>query len=516
MQRLQHMVRSTAIVVVFFGLSKLTGFVKLILMTDQFGLSTDADALTAAIQLPDLFMQMVSGGALAAALIPVYSDYVTNRPKSEQRDLGSTVVTLVALVLGSVFLVVLAFAPWIARVILVPHFSAEAQILVAQLMRIVVFSALIVGVSAVLSAMLHTHQHFILPALADVVIDLGQIVGILLLAERYGVFGVAWGGVIGSCCHLLVQLPAVIRKGIEIRPKLALQLQGVREVLRLMGPRLVTIGGAQLSDIIVIRSASQLPEGSVSGYYYALLLIGIPVSLFGWAIGTVIFPTMAEQFNQRDHDGLRQTATNGFLALSSLMFPAAVGLVALGRTGIQFIFERGEFDASSTALMYSIVIILSLRILSDSGLVVFERIFYARHNTRTVMWFSLVWFTTYVVSAVILIPTIGVLGLALAHSASFLILTSSMYIYLQRKERFFNQRQLSAGMGRTVLACLVMIVPIQLIAQLGLPAIMYVAIAIPVGGIVYLLLFGLLSRKQIALWRDAYNQMRLEQQPTAT
>ncbi len=510
MQRLRHMVQSTAIVVFFFGISKITGFGKLILMTDRFGLSSDADALTAAIQVPDLFMQMVSGGALAAALIPVYSSYVRHKSKQEQRDLGSTVVTLVALVLGVVCIFVGLFAPWIASDVLVPHFSAESQQLVASLMRIVVLSMLIVGVSAVLSAMLHTHQHFVLPALADVVIDVGQILGILLFAERYGVFGVAWGGVIGALMHLFVQLPAVVRYGIKIRPKLALQLKGVREVLRLMGPRIVTIGGAQLSDIIIIRSASQLPEGSVSGYYYALLLIGIPVSLFGWAVGTVIFPTMAEQFNASDEKGLRSTATNGFLTLAALMFPAAVGLVALGQTGIQFIFERGEFDSSSTALMYSIVAVLSLRILSDTGLVVFERVFYARHNTKTVMWFSLLWFGLYVGSGLILIPSVGVIGLALSHSLSFVVSTLGMYIWLQRDGRFFDQSQMLSGLARTAFACLLMIFPIQAVQRLELSPIAYVAVAIPVAALFYLIVYAAISRRQVEMLLATARGMRAE------
>ena len=501
MQPRKKMLRSTVIVLIFLGLSKLTGFGKLILMTEQFGLSNEADALAAAIQVPDLFMKMVSGGALAAALIPVYSNYLNKSQKDEQNELASTVVTLVALILGVICVLIGIFAPWITRAILVPHFSAENQHLVAQLMRIVIFSILIVGVNAVISALLYTHQHFILPAVADVVIDLGQIAGLILLAPRYGVFGVAWGGVIGAVLQFFVQLPALYWLGIVIRPKINLHLQGVREVLRLMGPRLVTIGGTQLSDIIVIRSASQLPEGSVSAYYYALLLIGIPVSLFGWAIGTVIFPTMAEQFNRDDQTTLRKTATSGILILSGLMFPAAAGLVALGRQGIQFIFERGSFDSSATATMYTIVVILSVRILADSGLVIIERVFYAKHDTKTVMWFSLLWFFLYIVAALILIPTIGVVGLALAHSGSFLITTGAMYYWLQRGAAFFDQSLLSSGLLRIVVACLLLTIPIIILQRMGLSPSLYVVSAIPLGVLSYLLFFVLFFHKQFPYWR---------------
>ena len=508
MERTQHMIRSTAIVVFLFGISKLTGFGKLILMTEQFGLSSDADALQAAIQLPDLFMQMVSGGALGAAFIPVYSSYLGKESAEKQNALASTILTLVVVILVALCGVVAIFAPWVARVVLVPDFSAENQLLVAQLMRIVIFSMILVGASGVISAVLNTHQHFVLPALADVVIDVGQIIGILLLAPRYGIFGVAWGGVLGAVMRLTVQLPEIWRRSIRFRPKLALQLAGVREVLTLMGPRLVTIGGAQVSDIIIIRAASGLPEGSVSGFYYALLLTGIPVSLFGWAVGTVIFPTMSEQFNQGDSDGFRRTATNGLLALALLMFPAAAGLIALGRPAIRFIFERGAFDASSTSLMYAIVAILAVRIISDVGLIVCERIFYARHNTRSVMWFSLFWLVMYISAALTLIPRIGVLGLAIAHSVSFLISTLAMYLWLRREDGLFDERALAAGIVRILAACVVMGIPIYFLQQIELSSAAYVAVAIVAGGLTYAVAFGIFGRKLILEWLGMWRDMR--------
>ena len=506
-KRTKHLIRNSTIVIAIFVLEKFGGFGRLFLITGQFGASSDADAFTAASQLPELMFAMLAGGALGAALIPVYSEYLTNHSKREQEQLAHTVMTLIIMVSGVVSLLGILSAPWLVRVVLAPDFSAELQLLTTKLMRISLTSYLILGVGGTLSSMLNAHQHFILPAVAILMMDLGGIFGLAVLAPRMGIEGASWGLVVGAVMTVLVQLPAAWHYGLTFRPKLALHLKGIREIIRLMLPRMVTLGLGQMSDLFVIRVGSRLPEGDLALFFFGILLISLPTSLFAWAVGGVILPTMAEQFHEGDKQKFKQTVTSATRVLWFLLLPSAIGLIALGRPGIAFLFERGEFDPAATNTLYLIVIVLALRILSEAFLTSLERLFYARHDTRTVMWGFVVWFIVYVGLTYLLVPSIGVLGLATANSIAFVLLTSGLYWTQARRYQDVNWQQLIITLRRTLPAVVGMLLAIHGIRLLGLIDTTFVLLAVAAGGVVYVMLYLLFGgREYVPLLADVWRE----------
>ncbi len=486
MNRQQHLVRSSLIVIFFYAISKVTGFGRLILVTQFFGTSGAADALAAAVQLPEMLMLMISGGALGAALIPIYSQFVVLEQEVARRRLAGTIVTAVTLVLVVCCGLVAIFSPWLVTHLIVPSFSAESQQLTAQLMRYMMVALAIVGVSVAISSLLNAHQHFALPALATVVIDLGYIAGLYWLTPTLSVLGVAYGAILGACLHLLVQLPAVMRHRLHIRAQLHWRDASVWRVGRLMLPRVVTMGLVQSADLFILNIASSLPEGSVSIYYYALLLAILPSSLVAWAIGNVILPTMAEQFNANDADGLRQTALRALHSLFVLLIPAVIGLIALGEPAVAFLFERGEFGEAATRLLYSLIVILGIRTISEGGLTVFERIFFAQHDTRTVMIGYLLWFIVYIGGARLFAPSLGVRGLAVASSLSMLLLTGFLW---WRCRLFLGRLNFGRMLAPILSASLMMVFVIRAVQQMQLTSLIYVLVAIALGGFTYLLVF---------------------------
>ena len=242
MNRARHLLRSSVFVILFLGLGKVTGLIRLRLVAATFGTSPDYDAFTAANQLPELFFVLIAGGSLAAAFIPVYSNYLNNESRKTAVSLGNTILTLVILLLGVVSAVGALIAPWLTRVLLVPDFTPELQQLTADIMRVILIQTTIFGISGVLSSMLNAHQHFALPALAPLALDIGYVVGLYLFVPQLGIVGLAWGTVVGGVLHILIQVPALIQFRIGYRPALAWQLSGVGEIVRLMGPRIVTLG----------------------------------------------------------------------------------------------------------------------------------------------------------------------------------------------------------------------------------------------------------------------------------
>lgn len=514
MNRAQHLLKSSVIVIFLFGFGKVVGFGRLLLVANRFGTSSDYDAFTAANQLPEVFFTLIAGGALAAAFIPVYSQYLSNETQQRAARLANSILTLVLLILGSVCLVAAAFAPWISSVLLVPDFTPEQQQLTAAIMRIILIQTTLFGVSGVLSSMLNAHQHFALPALAPVALDIGYLIGLLLLAPQLGILGLAWGTVFGGVLHILIQAPALFKYRLRLRPALDVRLAGVREIIRLMGPRLVSLGVIQIADLYIIRLTSALPEGSTSGYFYGYAFMQFPETLLGTAIAIVVFPTMAELFNAGDMEGLKRTAVAALRIIWFLTIPAAALMVLLGRPALSLLF-----DETATAIVFAVLLVFSVRIVSEATNEIVARLFYARHNTRTPMFAYLGWLAVNVIFAYLLTDRWGVVGLALASTIAFTVLASTLYLLNRRELHGLGERELARTAGRALIAAagmaaailaLTKVLPVTAVAEslaafstpvLLMGQLFYLALLAGMGTGVYLVLDYLLGGREIPALR---------------
>jgi len=504
MHRARHLLRSSVIVIALFSLGKLLGLIRAPLVARAFGAGAEYDAFTAANQLPELLFAVIAGGSLAAAFIPVYSQYLTQEGRSAGSRLANTILTLVLLVLGTVSAVGILLAPWLTQHLLVPDFSPEQQALTAQIMRVVLIQTTIFGFSGVLSSILNAHQHFALPALAPLTLDLGYFIGLFLFVPSLGIIGLAWGTVVGALLHVAVQLPALIRYRIRYRPALEVRLAGVAEVARLMGPRIVTLGVIQFADLFIIRFASGLPTGATSSYFYGYQLMQVAQTLFGTAIALVVFPTLAELYNARDLEGLRTTAGRTLGIIWTLTLPAMAATVLLGRPLITLLLQRGEFDAQATQLVYAVLVAFSVRIVSESTLEIVARLFYARHNTATPMRAYVAWLVITVVLSYVLVRPLGVTGLALATTISFTLLAALLFELNRRALGGLGGRLLARSFLRAAVASAVMAAVILLIGRVITASLPFLALSAAAGVLVYALTLHLLGGRELReLWQLA-------------
>lgn len=496
MNRVRHLFNSAIIVMFFFGLSKVTGLVRARLVGQAFGTGGDYDAFTAANQLPELFFTLIAGGALAAAFIPVYSKYLTDDKAREGLDLTRTILTLVIIVLGAIAAVCALFAPQIAA-ILTPDFPPEQQQLTGELMRIIFIQTMLFGVSGVLSSYLNAHQHFALPALASVMLDVGYVVGLWLFVPQMGIHGLAWGTVIGGLLHILVQVPALIKYHFSYRPAFKLKMPGVREIIILMGPRIVTLGVIQFADLFIIRLASGLPEGSTSAYFYAWTLMQLPETLFGTAIALVVFPTMSELYNVGNIDGLKRISMVALRIIWLLTIPAAAGVVLLGQPAIVLLLEGGAFTSESTTLVYGVLIFFSVRIVSEATLEIVARMFYARHNTSTPMFAYIGWLVVQVGAAYLLVDSLGVGGLALASTLAFTFLATVLFILNWRELGDLGGRGLAKTGGRALVGTAGLTLVILGLQQVVSSVFVFLLLGLLLGGATYLLIIYLLGAREL-------------------
>jgi putative peptidoglycan lipid II flippase len=264
-------------------------------------------------------------------------------------------------------------------------------------------------------------------------------------------------------------------------------MSGVREVIRLMGPRIVTLGSVQIADLFIIRLTSGLALGSTSGYFYAYYLMQLPETLLGTSIAIVVFPTMAELYNSGDIEGLKRLSMTALRIIWMLTIPAAVGLILLGQEAIALFLQYGAFTAASTQLVYGTLVFFSLRIVSEASLEILARLFYAQHNTKTPMFVALGWLATNTVLAYMFVDRLGIAGLALASTIAFTLQSLLLFLLNRSRLGYLYERELLATLFRALLGAAGMAVIILLIGRVVDNTLVFLFLAGAAGLGVYLL-----------------------------
>ncbi len=428
---MSRLARSALIVVIFFGLEKGLGFIRQIAIARQFGLSPELDAFNAANNIPDLIFALISGGALAMALIPVLSETIQKHSRAESWELFSRVTNLVFLVTaGLSILVALLAEPLVGwRLGIAPGFSTPQQALVADLMRLNLFATLLLSLGGLVIAGLQANQHFLLPALAPSMYDLGTLFGVFILSPEQGyqigpltlpafgmgIHGLVYGTILGSALFLLIQVPGLLHFGFRWKPILGLRHPAVQQVLAMLGPRVVHMFFIQTTFLGQDNIASRLNAGSISALVYGWLFMQVPETLIGTALGTVLLPTISEQVARQDLQKFQTTLNHIIRLILALTIPSAilVGLVLPPVVGIL------GFDAEGTNLVVWTARAYLLGLVGHSLLEVAARSFYARQLPRTPMLSAGLNAAVFLGLAAVLAPSLGAPGIALANSIAF-------------------------------------------------------------------------------------------------
>jgi putative peptidoglycan lipid II flippase len=457
--RLPHIVRNVLVVAVSFGLAAAAGLVRNMVIAAQFGIGADLDAYYAAFKLPDLLFTIVAGGALATAFIPVFADFLTDGDRAGAWRLSSAITNIVFIVVTASAVLAALLAPWLVGTVIAPGFSPDEQAETVTVMRIVLVSTVIFGVSAVQGSALNGFKHFVLPALGAALYPVGITLGALLLAPTMGIAGLAVGAVIGSAFHLLVKVPGLLYYGFRWWP--VLDLRGlhslpVRRVFILMGPRILDLFVFQFSLVITTNLASRLGAGSVSALEWGWDAMQLPETIIGTAFGLVAFPTMAELAARGELGRLRSTLAETLRSVVALTVPAAVGLILLGQPLLSFLYQRGQFDAAAVDAVYATLRFFALGLVGHATLELAARAFFAQQDTVTPLIIAAITAVLSIALGIVLMGPLGPGGLALGNSIAITVEVLLLMAILRKRWGGVEGGQILRSLGRVLLASAVM------------------------------------------------------------
>ncbi|MEA4906124.1 MAG: murein biosynthesis integral membrane protein MurJ [Anaerolineaceae bacterium] len=462
---MSRLTRISILLAVCFALDKGLAILRQVVIARQFGLSSELDAFNVANNIPDLLFALISGGALAIAFIPVLSEVLTLEGRQAAWTLFSNIANLAFLITAALAVIVAFLAvPLVhGELGIAPGFEADQQALVVDLMRLNLVATLIFSISGLVMAGLQANQHFLLPAVAPLLYNLGQIFGALILAPEIGyrilgiqlpafglgVHGLVFGVIIGALLHIGIQVPGLLKFQFHWSPILQLHNPSVQKVLRLMGPRLVTMLCVQLIFLVRDNLASRLAEGAVTALTYGWMLQQVPETLIGTAIGTAILPTLAELFSQQDRLNYQAVIERAVRVLVALTIPIGV-ILALGlRPLVAFAFG---FDAAGTDLIMWVTRGFLLGLVGHCLLEVAARSFYAQQNAILPLIAAVINVVIYISLGSVLYRVLGAPGISLTDSIAF---TSQAVLLLYLLNRRFDEKiRVSATLLRSLAAAL--------------------------------------------------------------
>ncbi|NJN18483.1 MAG: murein biosynthesis integral membrane protein MurJ [Oscillochloris sp.] len=387
---LLHRLRSGAlgnsiIVMGGFLLSRVTGLLRDMIASYHFGTSPEYAAYLAAFRITDLLYLVFIGGALGSSVIPLFIQVWERDGDARAWRLASAVLTWALLALSVASAILFVAAPWLVEVAYGgPEIAPETLTLIVDLARLFLLSPLLLGMGGLAMAALNARDRFGLAALAPTIYNLG-IIGGALLAPQFGIWGMAWGVIIGALCYLLIQLPGLFALQMRLRPTLGRDMAEPKLVAQQMGPRVIGQAAAHISAAATLVLAARLPDGEpkIAALAIAYQIMLLPYGLFSLSLSQVAFPRLARLYAEGRNDELAADMRRTLGTILWLTLPAAAALLILGGPLTRVLFQRGEFDALSLRLTTQALLGYATALPAFAVSEIMIRGFYAMQRTWT-------------------------------------------------------------------------------------------------------------------------------------
>lgn len=501
--------RAAGLLSVAVLLSRMLGLVREIVTRNYIGATgMEANAYAVANRFPEAIFFVIAGGAIGSAFIPTFAAYFARDDEAGGWRLFSAVINLMTVVVTTVAVITAVFAPQFVQFFYGGQIANEPELLplTVKLMRIMLVSPIIFGVSGVMMGALNARQHFLLPALAPSIYNLGIIAGAILI--RPPEVGLAVGAVVGALGHLLIQLPGLRQKGAKYTAVITLTDPGVRQVLRLMAPRVLGLSFSQINNFIILllTGSAMLVTGSLPALDVAFRLIIMPQGFLGQALGIAAFPTLSTLAAKQAFDDMRDIIVDSLRILLFVGIPITLVLAVLRTPIVTLIFERGEFGAVSTQFAAWALLFYAFGLIALAGLEIVARSFYALGDTLTpvlaggvqivLMGIFSYWLSFH------LFPALGWLplgGLALGFSLSNILEALLLLWLLRRKMGRLDGRRLLNGLIKMSAAGSAMLLAMWGVGRVTAvwPLFIQLVMVSLLGGIVYILSSHLLRIEEL-------------------
>ncbi len=468
----ENVVRSAGVVSIAVAMSRVTGLVRESIMARLFGAGLIYDAFMLGFRIPNLTRDLFAEGALSSAFVPIFTDYLSTRDKSQAARLANLVATAIVIVVGGVCALGMIFAPVLVHLLAPGYAAVPGKFeLAVRMTRIMFPFLLVVALAAQAMGVLNACNRFGVPAMASTFFNIGSVgfgifIGYVLGPSLHvsHIEGMAIGVVLGGVLQLAWQLPSLHALGFHFRPMLNWSDPGLVRIMKLMVPAILGSAAVQINVMVNTNFASTIfdpqrgYDGPVSWLSYAFRFMQLPLGLFGVAMASATLPSISRSAAAGQMDEFRKTLSKSLGMVFLLTVPSSVGLIVLGKSIIGAIYQGGKFhvyDTQQTALALSCY---AVGLAGYAALKVLTPAFYALGDARMPMIVSLASIGINYAAAftMIRVAKIGQAGLAMSTSAVALFGFAVLFAILRVRIGGIHGWDLARGIGKVLLASAVM------------------------------------------------------------
>lgn len=386
MTQKKQILKSASVISIVTVISRTLGYLRDQRITLLLGTTPTADAFVVAYRIPSLLRRLVGEGSMTASFIPVFTNYLANEPRAEVWQFASRLFWTLAAALAAITMLGMVFS---ARMIRLFTFFSSGQPQWEQaiyLNRIMFPYIFFIGLAAFAMAILNCFHIFGTPSATPILLNLAIIacsVGAVWRHFSSPAVSLGIGVLIGGTLQFLVQVPQLVRQGMNFNFEFAFHHESVRSVASLVAPGFFGIGVSQVNFFVdtMFATSSRMPAGSATALYVAERVMELVLGGYAIAVATAILPMMAHQAAAGDYASLKTTLAFALRIVFFITIPAAVGLVVLRDPIIRVLFEHGQFVAESTDLTSRVLLYYAFGLPAFASIKLIVPAFYSTHET---------------------------------------------------------------------------------------------------------------------------------------
>lgn len=448
--------------------AKICGMLRDSFIAAYFGTGASADAYFAATKIPLLFFDVVIGGVISAAFIPVFNEYLEKSTKARAMEFANRFINVILLITGLMCAFGIVFAPQLMELI-TPGLAPDTKALAIQLSNILFPMIIFTGLAFSFVGILQSFGEFNIPAIISLVSNGAMILYLVIFKDKFGVTGLSVAMLVGWGLQAAVQIPSLIKFQYRYRLDFNFKDEGLKKTALLALPLLISTWVQPIGSLVNMRFASSLGEGSMSALEYANRLYTIMVGIFSFVVTNLVFPSLARANAADNADESRSLMHGSLKSVSFIMLPLTAGVILLSTPVVKLIYQYNEFTASSAALTSTALTFYSIGMLGFSYAEVLNKSFFAMQNSKTPMITALISIAANILMSALFSAHFGIGGLALASALASTLNATLNFIMMNKHVKGIFQKSDFADIAKIVVATLAMAAVVWLAHSLLAP-----------------------------------------------
>ena len=435
-------------------LAKVCGLIRDMLIAAFFGTGMEADAYLAATKLPTTLFDLVIGGVISAAFIPIFNSVLKKEDKKSALVFANRFIGMVLLITGLITVFGIAFSDKLIY-LMAPSFDAQTHQLAMHLSAIMFPMIICTGLAFSFVGILQSFGEFNIPAIMSLVSNLAVILYFVIFGKRFGVYGLAVTMVIAWSLQVFIQIPSLKRFEFKFRPQINLKDENVKNAMKLALPMLVSTWVQPLYTIVNTRLASGIERG-VSSLEYANRLYIVITGVFSFVITNLLFPKMSRSYAQGKTEEAKEMLVTSLKAVTLIILPITAAVAVLSRPVIAVLYQHGGFTYADTLRTCGALSCYAFGMIALAYNEILSKAFFSMQNSKTPMVNAIISMAANIVTAYSLSSRLGISGLAIAAAVGSYVNAILNYIFMKNHYKTLFKKGDFISIIKTVISAVVM------------------------------------------------------------